>query len=184
MNETGLSARAKRRGPRTAGVSQAKWHLFRQVHALNGMKVYDQASRGPWGALRLLWNIRLRQESTMGFLLLRTSTATFSVEGGINSIQDYIYGVLFGVEDFILIPSCTSGNYTQDLYQTLAVCSQCVNITDQTQYVDAQTYDSGTATNDYDLTVNQNKIVCDKNSLTLTIYMYRLSAISIYISHN
>jgi len=46
--------------PIAAGISQAKWHWFRQLHPLNDIEVYDQASRGPWGALKLLWNIRWR----------------------------------------------------------------------------------------------------------------------------
>ena len=46
--------------PIAAGVSQAKWSWFQQYHALSDVEVYDQASRGPWGALKMLWNIRWR----------------------------------------------------------------------------------------------------------------------------
>ena len=46
--------------PIAEGISQAKWHWFQQYHPLKDMEVYDQASRGPWGALKLLWDIRWR----------------------------------------------------------------------------------------------------------------------------
>jgi len=81
--------------------------------------------------------VPLPQNTTLP--VLRTSTATLSADGGINSIQRYIYGGLFGVEDFAMNPSCPSGNCTWDRYQTLAVCSQCVNITDQVLYFDNET---------------------------------------------
>ena len=39
-------------------ISQAKWHWFQEYHPLADMDMYDQGSRGPWGALRMLWDIR------------------------------------------------------------------------------------------------------------------------------
>ena len=39
-------------------ISQAKWHWFQEYHPLADMDMYDQGSRGPWGALRMLWGIR------------------------------------------------------------------------------------------------------------------------------
>lgn len=46
--------------PIAEGISQAKWHWFQQYHVLRDMDVYDQASRGPWGSLKMLWGIRWR----------------------------------------------------------------------------------------------------------------------------
>ena len=46
--------------PLTEGISQAKWHWFVNYHPLSDMEVYDQGSRGPWGALKMLWKIRWR----------------------------------------------------------------------------------------------------------------------------
>ncbi len=46
--------------PIAAGISQMKWHWFQQHHVLNDIEVYDEASRGPWGGLKLLWSIRWR----------------------------------------------------------------------------------------------------------------------------
>ena len=39
-------------------ISQAKWHWFQEYHPLADMDMYDQGSRGPWGALRMLWDVR------------------------------------------------------------------------------------------------------------------------------
>lgn len=46
--------------PIAESISQAKWQWFQQHHALKDMEVYDQASRGPWGALKMLWRVRWR----------------------------------------------------------------------------------------------------------------------------
>ena len=39
-------------------ISQAKWQWFQDSHPLADMDMYDRGSRGPWGALRMLWNVR------------------------------------------------------------------------------------------------------------------------------
>ena len=39
-------------------ISQAKWHWFQEYQPLVDMDMYDRGSRGPWGALRMLWDIR------------------------------------------------------------------------------------------------------------------------------
>ena len=41
-------------------ISQAKWHWFQEYHPLADMDMYNRGSRGPWGALRMLWVIRWR----------------------------------------------------------------------------------------------------------------------------
>lgn len=46
--------------PVAAGIGQAKWHWFQKDHALSDIEIYDQASRGPWGALKMVWQIRWR----------------------------------------------------------------------------------------------------------------------------
>lgn len=51
--------------PIAEGISQAKWHWFQQYRALRDVEVYDQASRGPWGSLKMLWGIRWRWESKL-----------------------------------------------------------------------------------------------------------------------
>ena len=46
--------------PLAEGISQAKWHWFQNYHPLSDMEVYDRGSRGPWGALKMLWIVRWR----------------------------------------------------------------------------------------------------------------------------
>lgn len=42
-------------------VSQSKWIWFGQeARNLSDVELYDQASRGPWGALIMLWRVRWR----------------------------------------------------------------------------------------------------------------------------
>ena len=42
------------------GISQCKWSWFQTPERLADLVVYDDASRGPWGAFTLLWHLRLR----------------------------------------------------------------------------------------------------------------------------
>ena len=50
--------------PIALSISQAKWNWFHddqgQGKPLSDLEVYDQASRGPWGALVMLGKIRWR----------------------------------------------------------------------------------------------------------------------------
>ena len=41
-------------------LSHLKWLWFRDDRALLDLETYDEASRGPWGSLKLLWNLRAR----------------------------------------------------------------------------------------------------------------------------
>jgi Protein of unknown function (DUF3176) len=43
------------------GLSQLKWRWYDRASPLKDLLTYDDASRGPWGALTLLWNLRGRQ---------------------------------------------------------------------------------------------------------------------------
>ena len=42
------------------GLSQLKWRRFAQDRPLDDLLRYDEASQGPWGAVRLLWRLRLQ----------------------------------------------------------------------------------------------------------------------------
>lgn len=45
--------------PVAAYLSQLKWHYFAQEpHPLNDLQIFDDASRGPLGALQLLWELK------------------------------------------------------------------------------------------------------------------------------
>lgn len=43
------------------GLSQLKWTWFGQHHPLTDLLSFDNASRGPWGSLTLIWRLRGRQ---------------------------------------------------------------------------------------------------------------------------
>jgi hypothetical protein len=47
--------------PAAACTSQSMWIAFSaEVHNLTTLTTYDSASRGPWGAVQLLWTLRVR----------------------------------------------------------------------------------------------------------------------------
>ena len=41
-------------------IGQAKWHWFQEGRKLSDMDTYDQATRGPWGAVKMLCVVRWR----------------------------------------------------------------------------------------------------------------------------
>src|SRR5277367_1653535 len=43
------------------GLGQLKWTWFRRERPLEDLVKYDEASRGPLGALKLLWRLRAHQ---------------------------------------------------------------------------------------------------------------------------
>lgn len=51
--------------PIAEGISQSKWLWFQQHHALQDIEIYDRASRGPWGALKMVFNIKWRYDSRL-----------------------------------------------------------------------------------------------------------------------
>ena len=54
----------------TEGLAQLKWKLLEKSRPLQDLVKYDDATRGPIGALGLLWNLRLRHPlSSIGALL-------------------------------------------------------------------------------------------------------------------
>ncbi|PVH83592.1 hypothetical protein DL98DRAFT_486436 [Cadophora sp. DSE1049] len=44
--------------PITKGISQLKWTWFSSVQRLADLQRFDDASRGPWGSLMLLWSLK------------------------------------------------------------------------------------------------------------------------------
>lgn len=52
------------------GLGQLKWRRFQRDRPLNDLVKYDQATRGPLGAISLLWHLRLRHPlSSVGALI-------------------------------------------------------------------------------------------------------------------
>jgi hypothetical protein len=46
--------------PLAAGISQLKWLWYKDSHSLRDIDTFDQASRGPFDALRLLTSLRFK----------------------------------------------------------------------------------------------------------------------------
>ncbi|KAI0490398.1 hypothetical protein F4859DRAFT_7077 [Xylaria cf. heliscus] len=162
-----------------AAIGQRKWiRLSRGENPLSDLKVYDEASRGPWGSLSLLKSIGLRDMSSLGavitilslaidpFLQQITKFESTPVTIGTSGISSriifemnvspqgeadrdsfaqiptafiplanqglYFDGDLddpFSRNTLQLRPRSTGGNVTFQLAETLAICSQCANIT-------------------------------------------------------
>ncbi|KAL6705585.1 hypothetical protein ACN47E_006532 [Coniothyrium glycines] len=48
------------------GISHIKWTRLKESHSLRSFWIHDEASRGPWGALHLLWNDKGRHIASLG----------------------------------------------------------------------------------------------------------------------
>ena len=55
-----------------ASISQSKWLWYRQEEprALEDLQLFEDASRGPWGAVALLISIRARSNITLALHLV------------------------------------------------------------------------------------------------------------------
>lgn len=56
--------------PVTASISQMKWIWFKERSAVRGMQVFDEASRGPLGALKLLFSKYVLSLASLGALII------------------------------------------------------------------------------------------------------------------
>ncbi|OJD34047.1 uncharacterized protein BKCO1_2500053 [Diplodia corticola] len=61
-----------------AGIGQLKWRHFQHVRPLNELSIFDEATRGPWGALDFLYTMRARNgtaTATLGAFVILLSLA-------------------------------------------------------------------------------------------------------------
>ncbi|KID94384.1 hypothetical protein MAJ_09661, partial [Metarhizium majus ARSEF 297] len=65
--------------PVSIAISRAQWSWFLQQRPLYDFHVFDQASRGTWGSLVLLWRIRGSHFIALGAILMVVSTMTSPV---------------------------------------------------------------------------------------------------------
>lgn len=56
--------------PITASISQTKWMWFKERNPVRGMQVFDEASRGPLGALKLLFSKYVLSLASLGALII------------------------------------------------------------------------------------------------------------------
>ncbi|KAG4439799.1 hypothetical protein IFR05_004697, partial [Cadophora sp. M221] len=151
-------------------ISQLKWLWFRQQRTLHDIQIFDDASRGPMGALRLVFKMRARRLAAIGgavtvlsivmepfaqqvvayrqreVVVGRASVGrALAYDAGLSldtlgsgllvgpewGMKAAIYDGIFkprGVQD--LIPICPSGNCTFPLFESLAFCSTCLDVTE------------------------------------------------------
>lgn len=161
--------------PVCACLSQLKWLWYtRQTKSLQDFQTFDMASRGPWGALQLLYRLKFWHMASIGSLvtllslasdafvqqsvsyplqvrLQKNTTATIpytqyfdsyeSSPGSPHATQPLLAAIYDGVFSKNLTSStssirgfCPTGNCTFPSYASLAVCSNCQNVTSFLQY--------------------------------------------------
>ncbi|KAI0011043.1 hypothetical protein F4779DRAFT_626726 [Xylariaceae sp. FL0662B] len=164
--------------PVTGTIGQRKWHwLSSGNHRLSDLELYDEASRGPWGSLLLLVQIRInsaRDIASLGALITILSLAigpfiqqiTFiesspydvdnsslpyrlMYQSGLDNVEAHPQvtdlmraainqGLYFtgNLSDDIARntlqprPQCQTGNCSYGTFESLAVCSQCADISE------------------------------------------------------
>ncbi|KAM0806766.1 hypothetical protein AB5N19_07103 [Seiridium cardinale] len=62
--------------PVVEALSQLKWNWYRKPRSLQDFRVFDEASRGPWGSLKLLFTTKGRGMGVLAALILVSSIAT------------------------------------------------------------------------------------------------------------
>ncbi|KAF2012500.1 hypothetical protein BU24DRAFT_484153 [Aaosphaeria arxii CBS 175.79] len=142
-------------------IGQLKWNWFRSgERPLVDFEAYDGATRGPWGSVLLLWTSRAR------YMLSTTSSAPSNLmfitgvedKYTMRQVSDPVRAAVFSGLYFSGNPSddialnvlrphvaCPTGNCSFPLFDSLAVCNQCANVTDLLEVV--ETYVENSAGN-------------------------------------
>ncbi|OAK99218.1 hypothetical protein IQ06DRAFT_378133 [Phaeosphaeriaceae sp. SRC1lsM3a] len=168
--------------PWASCISQSIWISYMsKPQGLERLRIYDEASRGPWGSLELIWTLKARRLVCVGALLsvlaigidptlqqtvvIRTRDIDAKQQATLpraQSFLEYTYsaedsrynksgsyvptsamagamysGLLVDTSDPHtgyarqgVAANCPTGNCTYPLFQSLAVCVKCENITD------------------------------------------------------
>lgn len=69
-NALGKIASAALIVPTSEALGQLKWNWFRQSNAMWDFEIFDKASRGPWGAVMLLFRTKGRSLAALGAILI------------------------------------------------------------------------------------------------------------------
>ncbi|KAL8903342.1 MAG: hypothetical protein Q9171_007436 [Xanthocarpia ochracea] len=141
-------------------VSQSKWIWFhRRPRRLIDIELYDQASRGPWGALTMLKRVRCRDMSFLAAFVIIFSLAidpfaqqlsrleleqvlVDDVQAEISvqwilptrlmwDLQCAFVSALFGSKPHDTSSGCMYGNCDWSPYQSLAVCHRCRDLSNE-----------------------------------------------------
>ncbi|KAL2832742.1 hypothetical protein BJY01DRAFT_253764 [Aspergillus pseudoustus] len=161
---------------------QLKWLWFYKGgdrKPLNGMQLFDSASRGPLGALMVLFQHKGGSLVSLGALIMLLSTPydafvqqilTYPIRNTIIATdspaapaqratslllpllgddEEDIVQIGQWSDDFTVAPSCPSGNCTWPVYNSVEMCSQCEDITNTT-YVTCPSFPVNTTLPEFD----------------------------------
>lgn len=160
-------------------LSQIKWSWFKQERKLIDLVIIDEASRGIWGAGRLLLTLRAWYLAYVGAFIFLTAfligptvqqmvevrirqvdlplnatipvcnNSYYEVMGlgagpGLNRVNLPMIGAMY--DGFLqtssqspLRPGCPTGNCTYPRYQSLGICHECTDLSEQLVYLDSET---------------------------------------------
>jgi len=74
--------------PVASSLGQLKWHWFRMSRSLKGLELFDEASRGTLGSIRLLWTLKFWYLASLGALI---TVLTLSVDTFVQNAVKVVY---------------------------------------------------------------------------------------------
>ncbi|KAE8349839.1 hypothetical protein BDV28DRAFT_52780 [Aspergillus coremiiformis] len=142
----------------SAAIGQLKWIWFRKRNQLFDIQLFDDASRGPWGSLILLFKRRTWSLVSLGALVTVLATAFdpfmqqvlsypmrqvqtpsemaavqqcsgYSANAGDDFTMRRAVNAGYWTSDFAMNPVCESGDCTWPDFKSVGFCSRCEDIT-------------------------------------------------------
>ncbi|EFQ34321.1 uncharacterized protein GLRG_09465 [Colletotrichum graminicola M1.001] len=130
--------------PVVESLSQYKWNWYKSPRPLKDFGAFDEASRGPWGSLKLLLTTKGRQVNNVKLpgndsALTQRNEGYFWVTANSNSRRDVMFPINQIIPRSLNTPpeeampyhqaSCRTNNCTWPLVTSLAVCVDMKNVT-------------------------------------------------------
>ena len=93
--------------PITEALGQLKWNWFHKSNAMWDFEIFDKATRGPWGALLLLYRTKGRSLAAMGAVLILLLLA-----------NDYFLQQVAEIQEVFVLVNATSAIAAATTYST------------------------------------------------------------------
>jgi hypothetical protein len=142
-------------------LGQVKWAWFTENRQLSDMQTFDDATRGPWGALILLCSRRIRPLASLGAAITILALAygpflqqlvrypviyesvanheaatkratTFNATNNFTNWDSTMVAAWLDINQFDRVPDCPTGNCTWPTFTSLGYCSKCGDTTAET----------------------------------------------------
>lgn len=142
-------------------LGQVKWAWFTENRQLSDMQTFDDATRGPWGALFLLFSRSIRPLASLGAAITRLALAygpflqqlvrypvvqervattqattkkatTLDATGNFSNWDAAKASIWSDLSQFDRRPDCPTGNCTWPPFTSLGYCSKCADTTTET----------------------------------------------------